>query len=233
MSPSPTHYKSFALPPSTQRQLSMYALAAGAAGVAALALPQAEAAVVYNHVNSRIAPGSAYLLDMTGNGVSDFAFDNRIALHTMSALGTLVVGGESINQLVVSSHGCAAAVGQGQRIDSQANFGQTGVSPEMAFFSSTGAVKNSGCPWAKTESGYLGLKFSIAGKTHYGWARVKVTWAAFQGINATLTDYAYESDANVGICVGNKGHGTEVTKGGLGDLARGKSVTSAASKDPE
>jgi hypothetical protein len=201
----------------------MYALAAGAASVAALAVPQAEAGVVYSHVNTRISSGSGYLLDLDSNGVADFAFNNRIDLHSMSAVGSFLVGGESSNQVVVSSNGCAAAVGQGTRIDSHANFGKVGLSPEMAFFSSTGGVvKNAGCPWTKNEVSFLGLKFSISGKTHYGWARVKLYWVPSKGINAVLTDYAYESQANTGICVGNKGRGTDVNKGSLADLARGK-----------
>jgi hypothetical protein len=211
------------LPPSTQRQLSMYALAAGAAGVAALAAPQAEANVVYHHVNTRISPGSSYFLDLDHNGVADFAFNNRIALHSMSAVGTFQAGGESSNQIVVSSNGCAAAVAQGTRINSQANFGKVGLSPDMAFFSSTGGVvKNAGCPWTKDEIGYLGLKFSVSGQTHYGWARFKLYWVPLKGISAVLTDYAYENQANTGICVGNKGHGTAIEKGSLADLARGK-----------
>ncbi|HEX8816719.1 MAG TPA: hypothetical protein VF753_14570 [Terriglobales bacterium] len=224
MSRTPSRYKSaHSLSPSTQRQLSMYALAAGAAGVAALAAPQAEATVVYHHVNVRVSAGSTYLLDISHNGVADFAFNNRIALNSMGAAGTFMVGGESSNQLVVSSNGCAAAVGQGTRINSQANFDAIGLSPDMAFFSSTGGVvKNAGCPWTKNEIGFLGLKFSISGQTHYGWARVKLYWVPSKGINAVLTDYAYENEANTGICVGNKGHGTEMLKGTLSDLAKGK-----------
>jgi hypothetical protein len=207
----------------------MYALAAGAA---ALALPQAEAAVVYTHANTRISAGSAYLLDINASGVADFALNNRIAIHSASAIGSLLITGESTNQVVVSSHGCAAAVGEGQRINSQANFAQVGLSPELAFFSSTGAIKNEGCPWTTQPAAYLGLKFSISGKTHYAWARVKVTWDAFKGINAVLEDYAYESQANVGICVGNKGHGTEIVHRTLGDLARGRAIA-PTTKQPE
>jgi len=41
---------------------------------------------------------------------------------------------------------------------------------------------------------YLGLKFTIKGKIHFGWARVKVdTLQTQQKFSATLTGYAYET----------------------------------------
>jgi hypothetical protein len=39
---------------------------------------------------------------------------------------------------------------------------------------------------------YLGLKFVIKGKTHYGWARLAVSAQRFV-VTATLTRYAYET----------------------------------------
>jgi hypothetical protein len=48
---------------------------------------------------------------------------------------------------------------------------------------------------------YLGLKFIIKGKIHYGWARLHVHWHA-PHISATLTGYAYETIANKPIITG-------------------------------
>ena len=39
---------------------------------------------------------------------------------------------------------------------------------------------------------YLGLKFTIRGKIHFGWARVKVDTQQ-KPFSATLTGYAYET----------------------------------------
>jgi peptidoglycan hydrolase-like protein with peptidoglycan-binding domain len=48
---------------------------------------------------------------------------------------------------------------------------------------------------------YLGLKFSVNGETHYGWARLNVSFRA-PHITATLTGYAYETEANKAIDAG-------------------------------
>jgi hypothetical protein len=61
---------------------------------------------------------------------------------------------------------------------------------------------NSVGPWGKPGAGqYLGLKFTINGEVHYGWARLTVT-AIGQFISATLTGYAYETVADAPIVTG-------------------------------
>jgi hypothetical protein len=57
------------------------------------------------------------------------------------------------------------------------------------------------CPWVKGGTAYLGLKFSIKGKVHFGWARVKVSLPGY-GSGATLTGYAYETVPNKPIIAG-------------------------------
>jgi hypothetical protein len=48
---------------------------------------------------------------------------------------------------------------------------------------------------------YLGLKFTVGGEVHYGWARI-VVHADGLTIKATLTGYAYETVPNRGIITG-------------------------------
>jgi hypothetical protein len=55
--------------------------------------------------------------------------------------------------------------------------------------------------WTKANDRYLGLKFEIKGKFHYGWARLNVR-AGEANITATLTGYAYETVANRSIQAG-------------------------------
>jgi hypothetical protein len=59
-------------------------------------------------------------------------------------------------------------------------------------------------PWANNGKGvknhYLGLRFAINGKVHYGWARLTVSVS--NGIYATLTGYAYETIPNKSIIAG-------------------------------
>ena len=55
--------------------------------------------------------------------------------------------------------------------------------------------------WINVTNQYLGLKFEINGKTHYGWARLSVQ-AVYYTITATLTGYAYETIPNKPIIAG-------------------------------
>ncbi|MGC2767744.1 MAG: hypothetical protein WB607_19715, partial [Candidatus Acidiferrum sp.] len=48
------------------------------------------------------------------------------------------------------------------------------------------------------KNGYLGLKFMISGKVHFGWARVTITTSA-KTFTATLTSYAYDTIPNKSI----------------------------------
>jgi hypothetical protein len=61
----------------------------------------------------------------------------------------------------------------------------------MATWGSASGHQYYGGPWKNVLHHYLGLKFIIRGKVHYGWARLNVN--AAHGIAATLTGYAYET----------------------------------------
>src|SRR5215831_15886156 len=62
---------------SVPRNLNMYALAAGAAGVSMLALAQpADAKIVYTPTNVKFGEGSTYNLDLNHDGITDFVIDN-------------------------------------------------------------------------------------------------------------------------------------------------------------
>ena len=71
---------------------------------------------------------------------------------------------------------------------------------------------------------YLGFKFQIKGKIHYGWARLNVTGSGLGTIVATMTGYAYETIPNKAIVAGRtKGTEDNVDEfGTLGDLALGR-----------
>jgi hypothetical protein len=50
-------------------------------------------------------------------------------------------------------------------------------------------------PWVQTARSFLGLKFIIKGKVHYGWARLSVA-ANSHGVAGAITGYAYETIVN-------------------------------------
>jgi hypothetical protein len=56
--------------------------------------------------------------------------------------------------------------------------------------------------WLNAKNRYLGLKFHIHGKTHYGWARLTVVKTQYTITSATLNGYAYETIPNKPIIAG-------------------------------
>jgi hypothetical protein len=61
--------------------------------------------------------------------------------------------------------------------------------------------------WFNATKRYLGLKFEINGKIHYGWTRLSVIGR--QRITATLTGYAYETIPNKPINAGQAKSATD------------------------
>jgi hypothetical protein len=55
--------------------------------------------------------------------------------------------------------------------------------------------------WFGNGTHYLGVRFPIDGKMHYGWARLEVTWA----ITVTMTGFAYEIQPDTPIDAGQTG----------------------------
>ena len=57
-------------------------------------------------------------------------------------------------------------------------------------------------PWLKVKQAYLGLKFVVKGKTHFGWAHIKLNPTSGLSISETLTGYAYETIPGKSIIAG-------------------------------
>ena len=74
--------------------------------------------------------------------------------------------------------------------------------------------------WIDVRDRYLGIRFRLNGKTHYGWARMNVKVEGLT-ITGTLTGYAYETIPNKAIITG-KTHGKDEVS--LGALAVGSSA---------
>lgn len=206
-----------------ERRLGGYALAASAAGVGALALAApAEAKIVYTKANHIIGPRHTYNLDLNHDGITDFSLQQSNC-HSCAPGTELYVFPVASNGVigfkVGSKGGWAAALKPGARIGSKREF----PGELMAWAATTG----DGEPdyfgsWLNVKNRYLGLRFTIKGKTHYGWARLTVK-AGVRTIAATVTGYAYETIPNKPIVAG-KTRGNDVTtvqSGSLGHLARG------------
>lgn len=221
-----------------EHRLSMYALAASAAGTGMLAWAQpADAKIVYTPANVSIPPQTYYppvFLDVNHDGVNDFSFVNYSAFNfkwgnVYLEVFPLVKGNGFRGQ-----KGCASALRAGDRIGAQGQFAEFGQNL-AAFSSYHSSQKNTShffCAWANDGKGlknrYLGLRFLIKGETHFGWARlnVRVKEAWFYG---TLTGYAYETVPNKPIIAGKtKGpDASTLEPGALGHLTLGASAISA------
>ena len=216
------------LPKSLNHHLNMYALAAGATGVSLLAFARpAEGKIVYTKTHHVIGLNHAYKLDLTHDGTTDFLIQetqtgsvgflvNRLA--ATEPPGNAVEGYAHYSRRYASALKRGAPVGGRQRFVSGGRFAQ-----EMAEVQQSDTVfyKYYG-PWTKVSNRYLGLKFKIHGKTHYGWARLTVADQGFT-LTATLTGYAYETNPNKPIIAGKtKGPDFVVEPATLGRLALGR-----------
>jgi hypothetical protein len=203
------------------KQLLSYVAAASAAGVGMLALARpAEGKIVYTPTHKIVQINQAVPIDLNRDGLHDFDVFNRTHNST-TPFGDYLAAEplQSGNQIWVmrTNRGFAnyaAALSPGVHVGPSAKHFAAGRN-DMAFRSS-GDGTYSGGPWKNVKNRFLGLKFLIKGKTHYGWARLNVS-IVNQNVSATLTGFAYETVANKPIVTGQ-------TKGeaGLGMLARGK-----------
>jgi len=210
--------------------LFTYAIAATAAGVGMMAPQAAEATVVATPANIAVPHGGGIIqFDINRDGQMDFGLSwgshlpapghhrktcsSNCPPPSTSAL--TVVPAQLTNEVWQSgskagfggsSIYCAAALAPGRRVGPAARFtaGNKGLFWYYAFFG--GNV--SACRWGQKapRDSYMGVKFlDTGGNLHYGWVRVSIG-----GGNVTITGYAYETTANMGINTG-------VTHGPVGD----------------
>ncbi len=227
-----TSRKPSSLSESVQRQLNAYALAASAAGVGmvALALP-AEAKIVYTQTHTVIPGHTRHLpLDLNHDGIVDFSFANWSFSNGSKLWLSPPKGATSLNEVWGTGRRrgqSAFALRRGVQIGPSRRF-RSDIYDSMAGifnFGGTGTERYYGL-WKDVDGRYLGLKFAINGKMHYGWARLNVHFAgSFPLIRAVLTGYAYETIPNKPIITG-KIKGPDVITlqpGSLGALAAGAS----------
>ena len=200
---------------SLHRRLSMYAVAASAAGVSLLALaPSAQAKIVYTQTHQLLGVGDRYRLDLNHDGIVDFVLSNTY--YPPNFFVDVRISGRN---KVAGGHTYAYPLPPGAKIG-----------PALAFdglllaWSDPNGVSDWSGPWLNVGARYLGMHFQIKGKLHYGWARVNVLFFPYQGFAARLTGYAYETVPNKAIIAG-KTKGKDVVTfqpASLGHLAAGQ-----------
>jgi hypothetical protein len=182
-----------------RHHLNSYTLAAGAAGVAALALSStAQAKIVYHHVHHLIAVNSIYHLDLNHDGTVDFTISN-VANCNDQACEDLLWAIPFSGNGVAGKGGNAYALRRGVSIGPK----QPLAGKLMALCGGTSLCNSVSGEWVNVTNRYLGLKFKIKGKAHYGWARFSVTVDTMNfDVAGTLTGYAYETMPNKAIIAG-------------------------------
>jgi hypothetical protein len=191
--------------PSHQRH-NTYALAASAAGVGLLALTPAEAKVVYTPVH--IGLGSVIRLDLNHDGTYDFYLVAQIQTGKSADWGVFPA---QAGNLVVGTKGQASALRAGARVGPKGKFPPyANVLARVWRKSDTGTFYSSG-QWRNVKNRYLGLKFLIQGKIHFGWARMSIS-VINHSLSGVLTGYAYETIPGKAIVAGaTKGPDDELT----------------------
>jgi hypothetical protein len=204
---------------SVHQQINKYALAASAAGVGMLALAQsAEAKIIYTHANVHIGINRHYNLDLNHDGIVDFTIGNGLNGNGKCSTFAGVGVGPTAKRVngVVAGRGLwqhyPFALSQGVKIGAGGNswwgWGGGGAMAKYNHYrNSQGVCTNFSIGrWINATDRYLGLKFGIHGKTHYGWARLTVHRSG-RSFVAHLTGYAYENITGKSILAGQT-HGT-------------------------
>jgi hypothetical protein len=221
MSSAPQPRKTFKISHSLNRQLNTYALVASAAGVSVLALARAsEAKVVYTETHQVTHTGFPLYIDLNHDGIKDFVL--RTTYYAGSSyfkVGLNASGYRNTNNAVAGrrfSHSsyffsAASALPAGARIGPKRQFPVHHPFMAVELFKRnvrTSQYSDLG-PWVGKGKGvrnrYLGLKFVIHGKVHYGWARLSVTLGhhrQYGDVSGALTGYAYETIPNKAIITG-------------------------------
>jgi hypothetical protein len=212
---------------SLRHRLNAYALAATAAQVGMLALAQpAEARIIYTPVHHVIGRNGRYKIDLSHDKVGDLTLANTYGCnqdYCQDGLSAFPSAGNGVE----GKYSLAYALDPGARIG-----------PKQPFSGKIMALSSSGegtfGQWVNVSNGYLGVKFNIKGKTHYGWLRLSVQLLGQARVKATLTGYAYESVPNR-VIVAGKTKGPEVSMvqpASLGLLAAGVLAIPAWRNEP-
>jgi hypothetical protein len=200
----------------------------GAAGIAVLALvPAAAARIIYTPAHESLV---GLTLDLNHDGKGDIQFNQNVDATTSVGMESIWVGPPSssvqrLNKAVATPKNLhAVALRAGSRIGPNRQFETHGViygdvvyrnPPHTVWFGQWG---NGG---KGLKNRYLGIKFTINGQFHYGWARISVTVSGNQS-TSLLTGYAYETVPNKPIIAGKtKGPNSSEEQTTLGQLARG------------
>jgi hypothetical protein len=163
---------------------------------------RALADIVFTPANISLHAGSAIPINI--HGTPEFTLTDRFYIVTGSFSTALLNVTLSGGAGVVARNGSAAALRFGATVGSADAFQGGKVLMAGAFRETQISSSRVWGPFANTTDRYLGLKFTIQGQVHYGWARFSSVIATANGpaITARFTGYALETVANQSIYAG-------------------------------
>jgi len=230
------------LEPTIERKVLAYVAAASATAILNIVQP-AEAKIVYTPTHETIFPNTTLEFDVNKDGTPDFKIaatsEYIVSSRFQHAYGNVKVQGLIPSNGIVRYRSLwVAALKAGSVIGTASEFINSGF---MAHCDTLMPV--SGTPsrsitgfWFGQTNKFLGLKFSINGQIHYGWARL----SSKQGpkpceLTLLLTGYAFETVPNKTIVAGRtKGpESASVQPATLGQLALGTSELSPWRREEE
>jgi len=179
----------------------------GAAGVVAITQP-ANASIVYTKVNVTISNG-ILPIDLNQDGKPDFALHNYFVGTSSSVQAITIRGNPTDSQAAVIGHKktifhYASALPLNYSIGS-------GISKRFVNLQAGNHAYIGG----GITNQFLGLRFSVNGQVHYGWARITTKGNGFKLATIQLTGFAYETNPNTPILAGDRGPSASAKPAGL------------------
>jgi hypothetical protein len=189
------------------RKLLAYAAAATAARVGLMALAQpSQAEIVYTKTHVTVKYGGSIAIDLNNDGITDFTVSSSNGTCSDSPfckLHFLKVSPNKSNSVWMDGGNLwAYALPLGAKVERGDNFAPYALMDKCKATQTSAYTSGS---WTDVKNRYLGLAFSIDGKTHYGWARLSTTIASDCRASITLTGYAYQTTPGTPIRTGSRG----------------------------
>jgi hypothetical protein len=212
------------LPESLNRRLASYAMAAAAAGVATLACAgPAEGEPVCKNISIQLSDTTTFTL----NPGKQIAGAFNVAQTTFSSFpssgyyyfwwnrGFFTPNSAGANVLVddtgmVADAAAGALIGPGGKFGKGQSYGMMFTYGNGTFdFRAHGTLKKHRGNLNLRDVNYIGFEFLLAGKIHYGWTRLQVTFVRRQyyqtKAHVHILGYGYETAPNTAIAAGSCG----------------------------
>ncbi len=155
-----------------------------------------QAAIVYSGIiNQAVSSSSPFDLDIDNDSTAEYRFS--AAGVTSGSYSVSVEGLEDdTNWIRFNPGGDPSNLAQDARIDASGNYTTTATTRTITSDFNSGQWE---APYPT--DGFMGVRFELAGSTHYGWIEITTNSAS----TAVLNSWAYESVADTAINAGDTG----------------------------